>query len=201
MVGCCIYWIASSGLYIGACNLLDMMWAQVLGGMCAALMLLGLKDVIVFIYRHHYRIHPATVVVYRKMVELFQAESRYSEEGPEVTVGDYDGDIFFECEGRDVMSVRSHRRVSYAVRVAHAAKAQVGLLSNTRANYLVYQRLCRDEMVKHRVRPSHIAHSLPLAVAACFIPLDSDWLGASIMRSDELKERVSRMAGSNGSTK
>ena len=85
--------------------------------------------------------------------------------------------------------MKSHRRVSYAVRVAHDAKAEVGLLANTKANELVYARVCREAMIKHNVRKAHIAHTLPIAVAACFIPLDSDFLAASLRQSREMTER------------
>jgi hypothetical protein len=138
-------------------------------------------------------IHPATVDTFESMVRMFQRESMFCEANiPTTSVGiDEDADLTCQIESKDIKLVKSNRRVSYAVRVAHIAKAQVGLLDNTKANELVYSRLCRDEMVKHGVRPSHIAHMVPLAVAACFIPLDSDFLAASLRRSDLMKERRS----------
>jgi len=136
-------------------------------------------------------IHPAAVETFESMVRKFQAESMFAEEvgTPCIGVGTPDQDLASDPQREDTKIVRSSRRVSYAVRVAHVAKAQVGLLSNTRANELVYGRLCREEMVKHGVRPSHVAHMVPLAVAACFIPLDSDFLAASIRQGAGMKER------------
>nr|UHS72205.1 MAG: hypothetical protein 1 [Betanecrovirus sp.] len=137
-------------------------------------------------------IHPAATETYQRMLLLFQFESMFSDETHHVStnIGDKDADLLPDPQSENTKIVKSSRRVSYAVRVAHVAKAQVGLLANTKANELVYARLCRDEMIKHGVRPSHIAHSVPLAVAACFIPLDADFLAASIRNSSELRERV-----------
>nr|UOF93435.1 RNA polymerase pre-readthrough protein [Tobacco necrosis virus D] len=144
-----------------------------------------------FLFQVKITVHPAARETFESMVRKFQAESMFSEEAiPCVaSVGDKDADLTPDPQREDIKIVKSSRRVSYAVRVAHVAKAQVGLLANSRANELVYSRLCREEMVKHGVRPSHIAHMVPLAVAACFIPLDSDFLAASIRQGEGMKER------------
>lgn len=136
-------------------------------------------------------VHPATVKTFHSMVLMFQQESMFCEDAvPVVGLGiDEDADLTSESVRKDIKLVKSHRRISYAVRVAHVAKASVGLLANTKANELVYARLCRDEMIKHAVRPSHIAHMVPLAVAACFVPLDSDFLAASLRQCSEMQER------------
>lgn len=135
-------------------------------------------------------VHPAAVATFQKMALAFQAESMFSEECQHVDVGPKtDADLIPDPECVDTRRVRSNRRISYAVRVAHLAKAKVGLLSNIKANELVYARICREEMIKHGVRPSHIAHQVPLAVAACFIPLDSDFLAASIRSCAGMVER------------
>lgn len=141
-------------------------------------------------------LHPATVQTYNDILARFQEETRLCERVEDVTVpvGDADSDLFQDPVCRDLKQVRSSRRIPYAVRVAHLAKAQVGLLANTRANELVYARICREEMIKHGVRPSHIAHLVPLAVAAAFIPTDSDFLAASIRRCSQMKERT-RLVG------
>jgi hypothetical protein len=153
-----------------------------------------------FLFSVKITVHPAARETFETMVRKFQAESMFSEEaGPCVVLGGAtDADLIPDAVCKEIKQVRSHRRVSYAVRVAHVAKAQVGLLSSCKANELVYARLCREEMVKHGVRPSHIAHMVPLAVAACFIPLDSDFLAASIRQSVEMKERRALLGPSEG---
>jgi hypothetical protein len=135
--------------------------------------------------------HPAAKATFKQMVKKFQQESMFCEPC-ETTVIEVRGDDDLAPDGasKDIKCVRASRRVPYAVRVAHLAKAQVGLLANTKSNELVYARICREEMIKHAVRPSHIAHMVPLAVAACFIPLDSDYLAASIRQSKQMKKRV-----------
>lgn len=145
-------------------------------------------------------LHPATVQTYHDIIARFGEETRLCERVEDVTVpvGEEDSDLFQDPVCKDLKQVRSSRRIPYAVRVAHLAKAQVGLLANTRANELVYARICREEMVKHGVRPSHIAHLVPIAVAAAFIPLDSDFLAASIRRCSQMKERT-RQVGSGAS--
>lgn len=148
---------------------------------------------LVFKYVLSFRVtlHPATSKVFADMVLAFQRESMFCEGVvPNVAIGDdLDADLTHEPVRQDIKLVRSNRRVPYAVRVAHLAKAQVGLLSNVKACELVYARVCRDEMVKHGLRPSHIAHMVPLAVAACFIPLDADFLAASLRQCAQMKDR------------
>jgi len=137
-------------------------------------------------------VHPATEKTIRDMIQRFQSESMYSEDVDAVMVGTtLDADLTSDPVSKEVKRVRSSRRVAYAVRVAFLAKAKVGLLANNRANELVYARLCREFMQEHGVRPSHIAHQVPLAVAACFIPLDTDFLAASIRSHEDFKERRS----------
>ncbi len=159
----------------------------------AVVLSFGCYKALRFIFQVHITIHPAAKETFHLMVLKFQSETMWSEEShhTEVGVGSKDADLLPDPHSEDTKNVRSSRRISYAVRVAHLAKAKVGLLTNTKANELVYARLCRDEMIKHGLRPSHIAHSVPLAVAACFIPLDADFLAASIRNGVELKERVS----------
>jgi hypothetical protein len=135
-------------------------------------------------------VHPATAATFHSMVAKFQQESMFCDpiETTDVDITS-DADLVSDADRKDNKLVRSHRRIPYAVRVAHVAKAQVGLLSNIKANELVYARICREEMIKNGVRPSHIAHMVPLAVAACFIPLDADFLAASIRQSALMKDR------------
>lgn len=153
-----------------------------------------------YVFQVKVTIHPATAATFTAMVNKFQAESMFCEETDPCTVcvGDRDADLTRDPTSENTKMVKSSRRVSYAVRVAHLAKAQVGLLANSRANELVYSRICREEMVKHGVRPSHIAHMVPLAVAACFIPLDTDFLAASIRQSGEMKDRRALLGPSWG---
>jgi len=135
-------------------------------------------------------VHPATAQTFKSMVSMFQFETMFCDDVQSTFVGEAkDADLFADPADEGVRRVKSHKRISYAVRVAHLAKAKVGLLANNKANELVYARLCRDEMIKHGVRPSHIAHQTPLAVAACFIPLDSDFLAASIRQCAEMKDK------------
>jgi len=132
-------------------------------------------------------------------VLMFQTESMFCEEAiPTTAVGTaIDADLTeatLPCQSVTTQvhpekAIKSSRRVHYAVRVAHLAKAEVGLLSNSKANELVYARVCREAMIKHGVRKSHIAHAVPLAVAACFVPLDADFLSASIRQSAMMQER------------
>jgi len=151
-----------------------------------------------WIFKIKVTIHPATSRVFQEMVLAFQRESMFCEETIETTAigNELDADLtdspLLQTVGttaRREKLVKSNRRVAYAVRVAHDAKAEVGLLANTKANELVYARVCREAMNKHNVRKAHIAHTLPIAVAACFIPLDSDFLAASLRQSSEMTER------------
>nr|CBA35009.1 RNA-dependent RNA polymerase, p82 [Beet black scorch virus] len=152
------------------------------------------------VFKIKVEVHPATRAVFKDMVTRFQRESMFSpdDEVPEGIPIHEDVDLVSDPTHKDIKRVRASRRVSYAVRVAHVAKSKVGLLANTKANELVYSRLCRDEMVTHGVRPSHIAHAVPLAVAACFIPLDSDFLAASIRNCQEMEERRAVLGPSYG---
>lgn len=158
-----------------------------------------------FLFRHVFAIkvtvHPATTKVVSQFIQMFQEESMFCEEGiPHMCVGDeLDADLTPPTSSGQSDStqeplekaIKSKRRIHYAVRVAHLAKSEVGLLNNTKANELVYARLCREAMIKHGVRRSHIAHAVPIAVAACFMPLDEDFLAASIRQSSQMKERWS----------
>nr|UHS72211.1 MAG: hypothetical protein 1 [Tombusviridae sp.] len=89
---------------------------------------------------------------------------------------------------KNMTKVRTQRKFHYFARVALLAKAQVGLLKRSQANEMVYRRLCRDEMVKHELRPTDIARMLPLAVAACFAKTDEDFLAESILGHKDLRE-------------
>lgn len=164
------------------------------GGVCLSLGWIAFR----WVFQIKITVHPATSRVFQEMVLAFQRESMFCEETIEsVAIGtELDADLtdspLLQTVGataRREKLVKSNRRVSYAVRVAHDAKAEVGLLANTKANELVYARVCREAMNKHNVRKAHIAHTLPLAVAACFIPLDSDFLAASLRQSSEMTER------------
>lgn len=170
----------------------EVVWAAA----CGTLFYVGLR----YIFQLHITVHPSTKRVFREMVLMFQEESMFTEEtipATPVTVGDTDADLTRptipgqsdSTQAPQEKGVKSHRRVHYAVRVAHMAKAELGLMSNTKASELVYARVCREAMIKHGVRKSHIAHLVPLAVAACFIPLDEDFLAASIRQSREMQER------------
>jgi hypothetical protein len=145
-----------------------------------------------YVFQVKVTVHPAASRTIKDIIDRFQAESMYSEDVDAVMVGTtLDADLTSDPVSKEVKRVRSSRRVAYAVRVALLAKAKVGLLANNRANELVYARICREAMQEHGVRPSHIAHQVPLAVAACFVPLDTDFLAASIRQHSDFKERRS----------
>jgi hypothetical protein len=90
--------------------------------------------------------------------------------------------------------VRRNKPVPYATRVALEARAQVGLLKPGTANTLVYQRICRDIMKEHGVRPTHMALLLPTAVAACFMPSDEDIVASHMIAGSKQTSRRSKLA-------
>jgi hypothetical protein len=90
------------------------------------------------------------------------------------------------------------RGLLYATRVGFEARAQVGLLERTRANFLVYQRICRDIMKEHGVRPTHIAAALPVAISAAFTPSDVDIVSSRAMSGAEVSKRHRLLGGFNG---
>jgi len=68
---------------------------------------------------------------------------------------------------QDPPVVPKKERNSFACRLAERAISRVGLLTNTKANALVYQKVILDEMKAINVRFSDRVRILPLAVAAC----------------------------------
>lgn len=81
------------------------------------------------------------------------------------------------------------RGLPYATRVGLEARAQVGLLERTKANFLVYQRICRDIMKEHGVRTTHIATTLPVAIAAAFNPSINDIISSRAIGGTFISER------------
>jgi hypothetical protein len=81
------------------------------------------------------------------------------------------------------------RGLPYATRVGLEARAQVGLLERTKANFLVYQRICRDIMKEHGVRTTHIATTLPVAIAAAFNPSINDIISSRAIGGTIISER------------
>lgn len=81
------------------------------------------------------------------------------------------------------------RGLPYATRVGLEARAQVGLLERTKANFLVYQRICRDIMKEHGVRTTHIATTLPVAIAAAFNPSMNDIISSRAIGGEVISER------------
>jgi hypothetical protein len=90
------------------------------------------------------------------------------------------------------------RGLPYATRVGFEARAQVGLLERTRANYLVYQRICRDIMKEHGVRATHIAAALPVAISAAFTPSDTDIISSRAMSGATVSRLHSLLGGFKG---
>lgn len=68
-------------------------------------------------------------------------------------------------KSEEVTNVKSHR--SFACKIATRAISKVGLLSPTRANKLVYQKVCLDIMEGLNVRYVDRVRVLPYAIAAC----------------------------------
>lgn len=87
------------------------------------------------------------------------------------------------------------RRGSYAARVAREAKAHFGLLERSEANRLVLHKWCRDRMVEHGVRPSHMAALLPLAVQLAFVPLQEEIEAAQLSATLVVHKREEMMKG------
>jgi hypothetical protein len=123
-------------------------------------------------------------------------------EDPSIGPGTGDEEVNSETEAtsanlRAEVSVRpkkkqkhaKRKKIPYVAQVALEAKAQVGLLSICGANRLIYQRICRDIMKEHGCRPTHIAVSLPMAVEACFLPLEEDIISARAMKGKLMTER------------
>jgi hypothetical protein len=86
----------------------------------------------------------------------------------------------------------------YSTRVGFEARAQVGLLDRTKANYLVYQRICRDIMKEHGVRTTHIAALLPAAISAAFVPSDTDIISSRAISSKFTTQRHKLLGGVRG---
>lgn len=137
-------------------------------------------------------VHPLTKAT---MKEIAAAQREDEECDEMVTLGD----LLAPTADEDVTAVRSGCRGKYANRVATNVRAQVGLLELSAANRLVYQRLCREEMVNHKVRPTHIAQLLPIAVAACFVPSSADLLASSMLRSSQYRKLRNQLGGVNSS--
>ncbi|CAA64247.1 hypothetical protein [Leek white stripe virus] len=136
---------------------------------------------------------PEATALMHRFVDLFSRDDE-----PVITETSCNVDFLPGPESRKENLVAPKRRNHYIVKVAMAAKSQVGLLGNSRANELVYARLCREEMVKHGVRPSHIARMVPLAVDChCFIPMDEDIMAAEMMRTDVMRSRRKDMGDSH----
>jgi len=98
------------------------------------------------------------------------------------------------CADESQIKVRRNKPVPYATRVALEARSQVGLLKPGTANTLVYQRICRDIMKEHGVRPTHMALILPTAVAACFMPSDEDIVASHMIAGGKQTSRRSKLA-------
>lgn len=128
-----------------------------------------------YMYYYHENLHKNTWKMLTAVDSVFSSDDVCDQ----FCEGGADADLL---KNENMVNVKKHRKFHYASRVALLAKSQVGLLSNSKANQLVYQRICRDEMLKHGVRTTHLARMLPLAVAACFIRTDEDRLAESVMK-------------------
>lgn len=141
-----------------------------------------------YLIRIQVTLHPATSRALGIINDYFNDVALETPESEE-------DDLIVDTRGdKPEVKVRQGRRIHYASKVAMQVKGELGLLTYTEANRLIYQRSCLAKMKKHNVRASHIATILPIAVGACFVPLDSDHLGASIATSHECKVQRERVA-------
>lgn len=169
------------------CNLIDMIYRIIFYvllasvNICAVyeINLLGIPTVFLwqFIWKHEQvrDEHPDTLTTMLAVEQVFE-----DPDTPDSVVTEGDIDLT-PASSRNEMSVRIRRRKHYVGRVALLVKAEVGLLKLTAANKLVVQRLARDAMKEHGLRPTHIARLLPLVVAASFMRTDEDDLADSII--------------------
>jgi len=139
------------------------------------------------------KLHPKARESVNTIIACFKTEGLFKFGAEAEKCDNLDSDLIPGAENTEVKRVRPNRKLSYASRVAQSVKAQVGLLKYSKANEMVYARLVRTEMKSHGVRPAHIAHLAPIAVAACFIPLDSDILAASMRQTAEFQELQAQM--------
>jgi hypothetical protein len=65
------------------------------------------------------------------------------------------------------VTIKANKRDKFACKIAIRAISKVGLLSPTKANALVYQKVILDEMRALNVRCADRVRVLPLAIAAC----------------------------------
>nr|WRQ65895.1 tombus P33-like protein [Tolivirales sp.] len=118
--------------------------------------------------------HPLTLSTMAVVEAVFDDED--TPDGP------LENDVdLFPAASKNELSVRRSRRSPYIGRVALIVKSHVGTLPLTKANKLVVQRLARDAMKEHGLRPTHIARMLPLVVAASFMRTDEDDLADSML--------------------
>nr|UHS72291.1 MAG: hypothetical protein [Tombusviridae sp.] len=78
-----------------------------------------------------------------------------------------DDDDIVAPEAQTILAVDKKKRTGFACKLAVRAISKVGLLSATKANALVYQKVVLDEMKTLNVRYSDRVRILPLAIAAC----------------------------------
>lgn len=149
----------------------------------------------------------ARTVTCRKVSSAVQAMAGRLVDGEE----DED-DVFEEClvedtrigfdkdgcafeEHLDTFAVPKARRERYVRKLALIAQAEFGLPSRTEANRLCVQRFLRDYMRKEKVRETHIARILPLAVGLSFIPNAEHVLDREMRVAQDVREQVDLVEG------
>nr|UHS72171.1 MAG: hypothetical protein [Tombusviridae sp.] len=78
-----------------------------------------------------------------------------------------DDDDVINSDPQTILRVEKKKRTGFACKLAVRAISKVGMLSATKANALVYQKVILDEMRTLNVRYSDRVRILPLAIAAC----------------------------------
>jgi hypothetical protein len=94
----------------------------------------------------------------RYYIRLFESLSRAWEDA--LDAKELSEDLKFE-------PVKAKKRSKFACKLAIRAISRVGMLSPTKANALVYQKVLLDDMQSLHVRMSDRVRVLPLAIAAC----------------------------------
>jgi hypothetical protein len=144
--------------------------------------------------------------VIRKVSEQTQREAgEYMRE-------EEDDDVFEECLVEDtrvevgedgealtvplgVFSVPVPNRGRYQKKLALIAQAEFGLPTRTEANRLCVQRFLRDYMREERVRETHIARILPVAVGLAFIPNAQHVYERDLLATKPVRDQVELVEG------
>lgn len=98
-------------------------------------------------------------------------------------------------ERLDTFTVPKAKRGRYVRKLALIAQAEFGLPQRTEANRLCVQRFLRDHMRSEKVRETHIATILPVAVGLTFVPNAGHVLDRELRAAQALREQVELVEG------